>query len=210
MLKPGKMLCVLMILLGIVGVGCSSTTHGEKAVQSFTKTRETLADAERQVDVTLVTLHRLRSPSAAGLQEQFRAYKKSVEDLEKTGTDMKWQGNSMKEQNDAQIQAWQAEMKSIKDPTIKSSLESRQQAVKTNYKLLRLYGDDARKAYGPYLAGNQQMLKALSIDLSAAAVTSLSPSIDKVLLEGKALKEKIGLMQIALNNMANGVSPIGE
>ncbi len=50
---------------------------------------------------------------------------------------------------------------------------------------------------------------ALSIDLSPAARSSLAKSMDKTAADGKTLKQKITAMQKALDNIAEGRSPIG-
>jgi hypothetical protein len=197
-------------MIAFAGGGCASPSQGEKTVESFAKTRQTLVDAQHAVDGTLISLHRLRQVPGDAVAGQFRQYKESVDGLEKAASDAEWIGKGMREQGDSQMQAWEEEMKSIKDPTIKGTVASRQAAVRSNYKIVRMYAEDARKAYLPYIQGNKDMVKALSIDLTPAAVTSLSPAIDKVLLDGDALKQKLWLMQNAMNNMANGVSPLGQ
>ena len=106
------------------------------------------------------------------------------------------------------MRAWQKEMENVQDPQMKSTLEARREAVKTNYKLVRMYADDARKAYEPFLKGNQQLVQALSIDLSPPGVSSLAPSMDKVLADGQMLKQKIEALQRALSNIGHGVSPL--
>jgi hypothetical protein len=93
---------------------------------------------------------------------------------------------------------------------IRAGLEERRDAVRTNFKLVRLYAQDARKAYEPCLRRNKEIVQALSIDLSPAAIVSLGPAIDSVMEDGNTLKMKLAAMQYALNNIANGVSPIGE
>jgi len=75
---------------------------------------------------------------------------------------------------------------------------------------VQMYADDARKAYEPYLRRSKEIVQALTIDLSPAAVKSLAPAIDSVMADGDALRLKLAAMQHALNNIANGVSPIGE
>jgi len=197
----------LILIVALVG-GCS--TQGEKMVESFSRTRQLLADAQGQVDMTLIRLKGVRSARGDSLGDAFREYKQEVARLEVTGKDSKRRADTMKEEADAHIKAWQSEMKDIKDPAIKSSLESRRQAVRSNFKLVQMYAQDARKEYEPFLEGNRQLVQALSIDLSPATITSLSPSMDRVAAEGQALKERITAMQRALDNIAAGVSPIGH
>ena len=208
-LSHSGLFLLAITLAGTLMAGCASaSSKGEKRVQGFAKTREVLDDSAAQVDATILAMNRLRG-APAGLGETFARYKKAVEQLEKQGADAKWQAQAMKEQSDEHIRAWQEEMSSITDPKIKASLQSRRDAVKTNFALVQMYIDDVRKAYGPFLSGNTQMVQALSIDLSPATVSSLSEVMDRVTTDGVTLKQKIGLMQHALNNIANGLSPIG-
>jgi len=202
---------ILLLTLAITFAGgCASKTQGEKTVQSYMDTRQTLAESRRQVALTQATLASLQTTPPQALKDSFRRYRDVVGQLEKKGADAKWRAQGMKEQSDAHIQAWQEEMKTIKDPTIKASVDSRRNAVATNFKLLQMYAEDARKAYGPFLQGNKDVLAALSIDLTPAAITSLSPAIDKILADGKALDNKLWSMEHALDNIANGQSPLGD
>jgi hypothetical protein len=198
----------LALFVALVG-GCASKTQGEKTIESYAHTRETLSDSRRQVALTSSSLTSLRTTPPQALKDAFRRYKDAVGQLEKEAADSKWRAQAMQEQSDAHIQAWQEEMKTIKDPTIKASVESRRDAVGTNFSLIRMYADDVRKAYEPFLQGNKDMLQALSLDLSPAAITSLSEGIDKVVASGKALDDKLWSMEHAMDNVANGKSPLG-
>jgi hypothetical protein len=115
----------------------------------------------------------------------------------------------MQENMDMNIKSWQKEMETIEDPTVKASVESRRDAVRSNYELVKMYASEARHAYEPFLQGNRDIVKALSIDLSPAARSSLGKSMDKTAADGKTLKQKITAMQKALDNIAQGRSPIG-
>jgi hypothetical protein len=208
--RVGSPLIVLafVCLAGGVGGGCAS--QGEKMVQSFAKTREQVTDAQRHVDATLVGLQRLRSTPPEGLTKGYRTYKDAVEELEEEAADAGERSAMMRQESEQHIKAWQKEVETLKDPTIKATMDARRQAVRSNYQLVTMYAQDARKAYEPYVAGNKELVRALSIDLSPASIAGLSPSIDRVLLDGKALQEKLFMLQNALNNIAAGVSPLGE
>lgn len=187
--------------------GCASP--GEKMVQSYQTTREVLTKSQGHVDAALNSLVLLRRSPADLLKDSFERYEDQVDELEHDAEQSKYRAQAMANEQEAHIKAWQNEMASINDPAIKSTLESRRQAAKSNYKLVRMYADDVRNAYGPFLKRNKDLVQALSIDLSPAALTSLSPSIDQTTADGTMLKQKIGLMQHAMDNIANGVSAIG-
>jgi hypothetical protein len=179
-------------------------------VTSFTKTRDALAESQNQVDVTMTAMYHVREARGESVSNAYKNYKEAVEQLKQEAEDAKFRAQSMKEESDDHIHAWQKEMETIKDPTIKASLQSRRDAVKSNYALVRMYADDVRKAYEPFVQTNQEMVKALSIDLSPATIDTLAPAMDKVAGAGKTVREKIVMMQIAMNNIANGLSPLGE
>lgn len=207
MLSHRNILMLIALSTTLAG-GCAST--GEKAVESFQTTRRTVDESEKQIDLTIGALLRLRTTTPAeNIKDAFAQYKEDVMLLEEQGRKAKERAAAMKNEADAHIKAWQQEMETIEDPQVKSTMESRRQAVKSNYQIVQMYADDARKAYEPFLKGNQQLVKAFSIDLSPAAVSSLSPSIDKVLADGQMLKQKIAALQHALGNITNGASPLG-
>ena len=208
-LRTGRATVLLVVLAVAHAAGCSSTTRGEKMVQGYARTRETVGEAQRQVDITLYSLSSMRTTRPEGLPDAFKRYKEAVAGLEEEGKDAKKRAVAMQGQAETHIKAWEAEMETFKDPTVKASLESRRQAVRSNFKLIRMYADDARKAYGPCLQGNQELVRALSIDLSPAAVSGLAPAMDKVAADSQALQERLAAVQRALGNIANGVSPIG-
>ena len=200
----------LLLLVLVFGPAAGCASRGEKRVQSFAKTRDTVSGAQVQVDRTLLALQGLRNARADNLTGTYRQYKDAVAGLEKEGEKAKVQAMAMQEEQEAHMNAWEDEMKTFKDPQVKASMESRREAVRTNFVLVRMYAQDARQAYGPYLQGSKEIVRALSIDLSPAAISSLAPAMDKLAADGMTLKQKLAAMQHALGNIANGVSPIGD
>jgi hypothetical protein len=207
-LKRYAVACGIVAVVALAG-GCSSSSGGQKTFESFTKTQSTLAAAQSDIDQTLASLNGLRITTPDNLNNAFKQYKQSVDRLEQRGDDAKQLAASMQENMTMNIQAWQKEMETIQDPTVKASVESRREAVRTNYELVKMYASEARHAYEPFLQGNRDIIKALSIDLSPAARSSLGKSMDKTAADGKTLKQKITAMQKALDNIAQGRSPIG-
>jgi hypothetical protein len=152
----------------------------------------------------------MRMTDPTNLNNAFGQYKKSVTALEKKGTDAKRLAADLKENMDNNKLSWQKEMDSISDPTVKATAESRKAAVASNYDQLKMYAQDARSAFDTYLKGNQDIVKALQLNLSPAAVSDLSKSMDKTKADGAALKQKIAAMQHAMDNIAKGEAPIGN
>ena len=200
---------VVAVFTAVLGGGCASKSQGEKMVESFSETRRTLGESRAHVGMTMLALQGVRMARAEDLEPAFRHYRESVVKLENEGNDARSRAKAMKEEADAHVKQWQEEMETIKDPAIKATLESRREAVSKNFKLIQMYAQDVRKAYGPFLQGNKDIVQALSIDLSPAAVTSLQTSLDRVMTNGKRLDERLWSMERALENIANGMSPLG-
>src|SRR5262245_43559110 len=202
----------LVLLLAIIGGGvggCASSSKGEKQIQSFIQTRDFLHEARAEVDATIASMNSLRAASPEALSPTYRRFKEALAKVEERAASAKWRAQGMKEQNEEYIRSWQEEMKDINDPMIKASLDARRNAVRSNFTLLQMYGQDVRKAYAPFVSGSKQMVQALSIDLSPAAISSLSGAMDRVTADGDQLTTRIAMMQRALDNMAQGRSPIG-
>jgi hypothetical protein len=122
----------LPLLLAIVlAAGCSSQTQGQKMVESYSKTRDTLAESQTQVEITLAAMQHVRATPGERVHEAYRQYEDAVDALEKQAKDAAFRAKSMKEESDEHIRSWQEEMKSIKDRSIKASLESRRDAVRS-------------------------------------------------------------------------------
>jgi hypothetical protein len=206
--KPATLVATCLILA--LPPGCSTASRGEKMMQGYSRTRETVADARTSVDAVIASLSALRTLPTSTLGDGFGSYKDAVAQLESAGESAEWRSGALEAETEEHIRSWQEEMSSIQDPTIKTSLESRRAAVRSNFKLVQMYAADARKAYEPFLRGNKDLVKALSIDLSPAAVSGLTPAIDRVLSDGNALRQRLAALDLALTNIANGISPLGE
>ena len=68
----------------------------------------------------------------------------------------------------------------------------------------RAAADDVRKAYDPFMADSQEIVKALSIDTSSAAVPGLKPVMSRAAANGKTLKDKLGVLRAELNKLQTG------
>src|SRR5688500_16692119 len=101
-------LAALLLAIGAIGAGgagagCSSPTHGERMIQGFQRTRDSLADAHSDVAITLASLARLRANPGGDLERLSRAfgdYKQAVERLEKQAADAKSRAAVMQDEAD--------------------------------------------------------------------------------------------------------------
>jgi len=190
--------------------GCASNkqTQGEKAVQSFESTRMHVADAQKQVDSTLASMGQFQY--TGNLNNAFQNYKAALAQLEESSEDAKWRAQAMRENQAKFVENWQKEMDKIQDPTLKSNMEARREAVKQNFAQVKAAAAEARQAYEPFIRGNKDIVQSLSVNLSPAMVPSLKPKMDQTTADGQVLKAKLAALQKQLDNIAHGQSASGN
>jgi hypothetical protein len=198
------MVCLFAMQLA---VGCSSSSSkasGGKVFEGYQRTQTRLDAAEKQVDTVLADMGQLTYTGP--IKTPFDNYKKSVDKLEEQGKDAKWRSETMTANAEQYISNWQKDVETVNDPTVKASLEARREAVRTNFGRIRAAADDVRKAYDPFMADHQAIVKALSIDTSSAAVPGLKPVMSRATANGKVLKDKLGVLRAELNKLQTGAT----
>lgn len=209
MLAVGRIKTYAALLLAItVATGCSSgggrSAESQKAVEGFQSVRGNLAKAQKQVDESLASLNQLSS-GGGDVSKTYGTFSKEVDELDKAGKDAAKRSESMRKNLDAYIKKWQAEMQTMQDPAIRASVGERQNAVRANFEKVRKAAQETRAAYTPFMATLQEVRKALSLDMSPAALTGLKPAIDNANKQGQTLKQKLAATDAELQNMLGGM-----
>ena len=200
----------LLLAVALAGTGCSSgggggrSAESKKAIEGFQAIRTNIDKAQKQVDESLASLNQLGS-GGGDMTKTFGTFSKEVDELDKAGKDAAKRSESMRKNMDAYIKKWQGEMQAMNDPTIRASVTERQNAVRANFDKVRAAAQEARAAYTPFMGTLQELRKALSSDMSPAALTGLKPAIGNANKQGATLKEKLGAMQKELDGMMSGM-----
>jgi len=203
---------VVVVGIGLIAssTGCSSSgrvKESEKAVEGFQNMQKGITKAQQQVDATLASLSQLQA--GGDLQKSYKSFSSQKKDLQKTAEEAKKRSASMRENMEEYVQKWEKEMGDMNDPSVRATLESRRQAVRTNFQKVRDAGTAARDAYQPFMAQLDEIERALAVDLNPATVTGMKPAFDKAQANGATLKQKLTDIQTQLNNISAGLSPTG-
>ena len=202
---------LMTCVVAIVASGCASNekSGGQKAVDGFKRTQVNLANAQRQVDETLMRMDQLQYTNNLN-STTFRNYKSAVTQLEKQGDDAKWRAENMNNNMDDYVSRWQEEMDKIEDPSVKASVAARREAVRANFEQIRSTAREVKAAYDPFMKDHQDIVQALSINLSPAALPGLKPAMDRAHADGQTLKAKLSALQKQLDNISRGLTPSGS
>src|SRR4051812_1858206 len=134
MLHPrGPHALVLFVSSLILAGGCTPKTQGEKMMQSFSETREITNKSRERVGKAMASLQSLRRSRGDTMSDAYRSYKDAVAQLEVEDEELRSQANWVKQDAEAHIKAWEKEMETIQDAQIKSTLQDRQNAVRSNF-----------------------------------------------------------------------------
>ena len=208
--RVGRFSAVLLLAAGLVA-GCSSSgrvKEGSKAIEGFEKTRTELQKGQKEVDQSLAALNAL---SAGGeLRKSYGKFCDEVDDLQEAQQHAAKRAESMRDNMQAYVSKWQAEVSEMNDPTIKASLDQRRAAVSAKFDRVRAGAQPTRQAYDAYMAQLQEIRKALAVDLSPAALPGLKPAMDKARAQGQTLKQNLASMQRELDDMLKGISASGS
>jgi len=197
----------VLLLLLIVGCSSNDKSPGAKGYHTFQRTKINLSNAQDQVDKTLAAMDQFQY--SGNLNNQFDQYKAEVRKLEEFNKDANWRAQSMKENMDAYMTNWEREMETLTDPGIKASMAARRDAVRANFAQVSAGADEARGAFEPFLQDHQEIVKAMSINLSRPTLPGLQPAMQRAHVDGKTLKSKISAIQQQLNNIERGLGASG-
>ena len=98
-------------------------------------------------------------------------------------------------------------MSKVNDPAMRSAMEARQQAVRTNFSSIRSAMRDAGDAYTPYIGHLKDIQTAMSLDMTPAGVKTVAPTMAKVNAEGQTLKDKINVVIAKMDEVTNTMGP---
>ena len=203
---------LVTVLSGLALIcGCSSDgrmDEGTRAVEGFGKTKSSIANATKQVDDITKSLDALSSGS--DLPKALKQFNGRLDDLKESAETARNRAQAMRERQAEFIAKWQEEMKTVKDPTLKSTLEQRRESVQTNFERVRTAGQAVRDAYDPFVAKLDEIQKTLSIDLTPSTVAGIRPVIDRARRDGETLKDRLAALQGELDRIEAGLSPTGK
>jgi Protein of unknown function (DUF2959) len=210
-MRATRLLPFIPALLAIVSTaGCSSSgrmAEGERAVEGAVQMKDALADERKEVDEVLASLDRIER--GQDLSAVYKKFNSDVNDLAKSADRASKSAQAMRERQAAYLGKWQKEMETLQDPSLRSTLEQRREAVRASYERVRAAGQAVREAYDPFMANLQEIRKSLSIDLTPQTVDGARPAIGAAKADGPTLKQKIAALQAELDAIQSGPSPGG-
>jgi uncharacterized protein YukE len=198
-------------LIAAMLMGCSSdrrAPESTKAVESMRDVYNSLGTAKGQVDKVTVLLDQFSHTN--DLKGTLNEYTTALSDLKESAARARERGEDMRSRREAYLAKWQSEAASIEDPAIKQSLETRRATVAAQFDSIRRAADDVKAAYQPFIQDNDQIQKALAIDLTPAGVQGIQPAMSRAKSDGNRLGQKLDALGHELDKVMTTMTPTGK
>jgi hypothetical protein len=195
-------------ILMMLTTGCASSgqaSESTRAVESMQDAYTSLGKATAQVNKTVALLDQLTS--GQDLPKTFQQYTQAVNDMRMAGERAAQRGKDLRERKADYLKKWEKEIKDIQDPTIRQASAERQSDIRASYDKLLASAEGIRDSYKPFLQHLQEVQKALSVDLTAAGVSSIAPVISTVKQDGKKLSSALDAFGVELNRFTGTLKP---
>lgn len=173
---------VALFSIGIVG--CSSTmqslgrsTPREAIAKRVEASSAQVAEVNSRIDGTLQSLDAMANHPGRDLERQFRTYTGSLDKLEGAADKLRDEVEAMQQEGREYLVAWDREIATIQDEDLRNSTQERRNEVAERIDALHSRYVNARESLAPLLQRLQEVETALKVDLTAAGIESVRPSV---------------------------------
>lgn len=127
----------------------------------------------------------------ANLSVVFKEYTGEVTEMAKVAPEIAARANAMKQLDLTFFRAWEERTGTIQDPDLRKLAQNRYERRLKSYRKMITAMDEARQAFGPFLASVQDIGKLLESDLSRKSVQSAAKFFREVNLKGTDLENEL-------------------
>lgn len=199
----------VVFLVGVLFVGCT-TPNFRKA----SSTSSTLRDAALNIDNTLapldavnVALYDLVNNPEANRTSQFTKFSAAVSDLESQAERLGKQAKEMRADNLAYLEQWDEELATIKNDDIQNRSEERKDEVAARMKKVRENYLRTAAELSPFLVNLRDLRTALSTDLTAGGIESISGLEKRVTFDAEQLRSSLIDLSVDFKSLGVSLSP---
>jgi len=188
--------------------GCQTTKRPPENVVAVESMRTVSAKAEEgKLAVNRVNAALDKLSAGGDMQAAFAEYTSSVEDLEKLGEDAAARSEDMQTRRKLYLERWQKETDELESPEIQQAMTVRRHYIIKEFETVKRHADEVRDAFKPYLQENENIQKALMVDLTAAGVDGLQNVFKDCKADGMVLNDKLDAYNAALKTLISRMSP---
>ncbi len=186
-------LLLFPLLLALLTPACSSTGSDKGAATG--KSAEQAADqidrGNAQLDATLAALKDLVKMPAPDLQPQFKAFTKSLAQLESTAEDVAALAAKIDTKSQDYFTQWDQQLAAVQNEDIRARSAERREAISASFKKMQSEYAEVREEFKPLLSDLRDVRTVLSTDLTLDGLKAIEGAVKKAEKGSASVKESL-------------------
>jgi len=192
-----------ILLLSVITclIGCATT--GMNRSENVTTTMQTVADEINQVavqlDATGASLDNLTKAGQPDVKKAFDLYSANVTRMDQLEKQFAKHADEMKSRGKEYFAEWKKQGDAYANPQIRELSEQRRAALGEVYGGIAEASIGVHSAFQTYMSDLKEIQTYLSNDLTVKGINAITPTADKVVLDGENMKNAVNRVQIAID-----------
>jgi chromosome segregation ATPase len=187
-----RILTALVATLALT-TACKSST-GDKGAAAGKSIEQAASEVERgitQLDATVAALKNLVEQPAPDLGPQFKAYTKSLAQLESIAKSVASISAKMDSKGKEYFTKWDEQIAAIQNEAIRERSSERRQAVEASFQKIQNEYAEARDEFKPLLADLQDIRTVLETDLTMEGLAAFKGDVKDIAKKSEPVKESL-------------------
>ncbi len=193
----------IILLLSVITclIGCATT--GMERSDNVTTTMQTVDDEINQVavqlDATGASLDNLTKAGQSDVKKAFDLFSANVTKMDRLEKQFSRHAAEMKSRGKEYFAEWKKQGDAYTNPQIRKLSEERRAALGEVYGGIAEASIGVNGAFQTYMSDLKEVQTYLSNDLTPKGINSITPTADKVVLDGANMKNAVNRVQIAID-----------
>lgn len=211
LIKSGNYLLVLGLASVFAVAACSTT--GMQRSEDVQSTMETVDNDIKlivvQLDAIGASLDELIKPGQADVKRAFDLYSDNVSKIKKMEKDFEKHAEEMETSGKTYFAEWDKDGQRYDNPEIQQQSNERREALGLIYDKIAQNNVGVKEAFRTYVSDVNEIETFLSNDLTSRGVNSISTIANKVVINGRQLKNELNSLQTAIEDARSEMRQTG-
>jgi hypothetical protein len=189
------------LLLATASAGAAGYKLADKVGKGIAECRDEIVDVKKAVDVTMAALDQVVAQAAVDPRKAFKAFDKSVPDIDSAATKARKRADDMRERGKQYFDTWEKDLANVNDPEVRKLAAERKAKLEATFGNIKTFLDPARERFNSWLANLKDLQKYLSQDLTVGGIDGAKDLIAKTKKDGVAVQQTLDKVVAELNTV---------
>jgi hypothetical protein len=195
---------LLTLAVAVVFSGCASSGYkqADNTGESMAEFRNEIINVKKTVDVSLANLNQISSSATSDPRPAFKAFSKSVDQVEASRAKAKKRADEIKSKGSAYFKQWEKQLAEIANPEISKMAEARKAKLGETFGKVSPLLEEAKADFDPFLSDLKDLRIALGNDLTANGVIAAKDIIKKTNKTGAEVQTSLNALIAEMDSIA--------